>query len=126
MSADDNDNTAAELPHTEQYNSSCDIEQGIIVSENTDGLRSSWSWAAATSGGTSILTPVTATLPVGDLERVGVEDAAPVPLIKQMADMGSSIAAYLWQRKRMVLVMIQCTKQRLSSPNFRGGNKGES
>ena len=51
--------------------------------------------AAATSGGTSILTPVTATLPVGDLERVGVEDAAPVPFIQQMADMGSSIAAYL-------------------------------
>jgi hypothetical protein len=91
MSAEDNDNTAAELPHTsEEDNSSSDIEQGSIVSENTDGLRLSSSWAtAATSGGTSILTPSTATKwPLVDLEHVDDEDVAPVPLIQQITDMG--------------------------------------
>ncbi len=89
--ADDDNANAAELPHSEEE--SGDIEQGIIISENTDGLRSSSSWVAAaiTGGTTSTPTPsttTTSTWPPGELEQVDLEDAAPVPLIQQIADMG--------------------------------------
>jgi surface protein len=89
--ANDNNATTAELPHhSEEESSSSDIEQGIIIPENTNGIRSSSSSvAAAISFGTSAVTPLTTTAwPLVGLEHVDVDDAAPVPLIQQIADMG--------------------------------------
>jgi len=80
----DDDNTAAELPVPVEDNcGGGDIEQGRSSS--------SLSWVAApiTGGGTSTTpsTTTTTTLPQGELEHVDVEEAAPVPLIQQIADM---------------------------------------
>jgi len=65
-----------------------DIEQGrstIIPEENTDSVWSSE--AAAITGDTTTTSTVTTWTP-GGLEEVDVEDAAPVPLIQQIAGMG--------------------------------------
>jgi len=79
MSADDNSATAAGLlppHHSENSSGDIDIEQGrIIISENTNGLRSS-------------SVSATTTWPIGGLEHADVEDVAPVPLIQQIAGMG--------------------------------------
>ena len=85
-SASNNATAAEELFHSEE--DSGDIEQGIITSENNDGLRSSSSsWAAAAvTGGTSANFTSTATGVPGGLENVN-EDAAPVPLVQQIAGM---------------------------------------
>jgi hypothetical protein len=86
--ADDKAITAAELIRAEEEeNGGSDIEQGLVISENTDGPCSSV--FAAISGGTSTPTPsTTTTWPPGDLEHVDDEDVAPVPLIQQIVDMG--------------------------------------
>jgi len=81
--ADDDNDTAAELPAEEENNVGGDIEQG----------RPSSSWvAAAISGRTSTAggDPSTTTTAwhLGGLEHVDdAEEAAPVPLIQQIADM---------------------------------------
>ena len=84
--ADNNSNTAtvAQLLHSGEEEDGCgDIEQGrnIIMSEHTNGIRSSSSsWvAAAITGGKSANTTSTTTtklpLPLGGLEHADVEDA---------------------------------------------------
>ena len=99
MADNNNSNTAtvAQLLHSGEEEDGCgDIEQGrnIIMSENTDGLRSSsssWAAAAITGGGSTANTTSTTTtklpLSLGGLENVDAEDAAPVPLMQQIADM---------------------------------------
>eukprot|EP00984_Skeletonema_dohrnii_P001872 scaffold625_cov169-Skeletonema_dohrnii-CCMP3373.AAC.9 len=97
--ADNNSNTAtvAQLLHSgEEEDGYGDIEQGrnIIMSEHTDGLRSSsssWAAAAITGGKSANTTSTTTTklpLPLGGIEHADVEDtdAAPVPLIQQIDD----------------------------------------
>eukprot|EP00985_Skeletonema_marinoi_P032390 scaffold39121_cov139-Skeletonema_marinoi.AAC.3 len=97
--ADNNSNTAtvAQLLHSGEEEDGCgDIEQGrnFIMSEHTDGLRSSsssWAAAAITGGKSANTTSTTTTklpLPLGGIEHVDVEDAdaAPVQMIQQIAD----------------------------------------
>eukprot|EP00984_Skeletonema_dohrnii_P027063 scaffold16492_cov72-Skeletonema_dohrnii-CCMP3373.AAC.6 len=98
--ADNNSNTAtvAQLLHSDsgKEEDGCgDIEQGrnnIIMSEHTDGLRSSsslWASTAITGGKSANAMSTTTTklpLPLGGLEYADVEDAAPVPLMQQIDD----------------------------------------
>jgi hypothetical protein len=95
--ADDNNNTSTNTANADFYsgedNDGGDIEQGrIIISGNSGSRSSSSSWiATAITGGTSTpttsTTTITTTRTLGGLENVDVEDAAPVPLIQQIADM---------------------------------------
>eukprot|EP00984_Skeletonema_dohrnii_P022575 scaffold11686_cov66-Skeletonema_dohrnii-CCMP3373.AAC.1 len=80
---DDNSTSEEELP----LGGGGDIEQGrsTIIPENTDSVWSSE--AAAITGDTTTTSTVTTWTP-GGLEELDVEDAAPVPLIQQIADMG--------------------------------------
>jgi hypothetical protein len=89
----DDYNPAAGLPTEVEKNVvGGDSEQGLIISEseNTDGPRSSSSSVlAAISGGASTSTPSTSTAwPLVGLEHIDMEDAAPVPLIQQLTDLG--------------------------------------
>jgi len=82
---DDNSTLEEELP----LGGGGDIEQGrstIIPEENTDSVWSSDA-AAITGDTTTTSTVTTSTWTPGGLEEVE-EDAAPVPLIQQIADMG--------------------------------------
>ena len=82
---DDNSTSEEELP----LGGGGDIEQGrstIIPEENTDSVWSSEA-AAITGYTTATSTATTSTWTSGGLEEVE-EDAAPVPLIQQIADMG--------------------------------------
>ena len=81
---DDNSTSEEELP----LGGGGDIEQGqgrsTIISENTDSV---WSAEAAAITGDTTTTSTATTWTPGGLEEVDVEDAAPVPLIQQIADM---------------------------------------
>eukprot|EP00985_Skeletonema_marinoi_P011378 scaffold5398_cov70-Skeletonema_marinoi.AAC.10 len=93
--AEDNSNTStntANADYSGEDNDGGDIEQGRIgISGNSGSRSSSSSWAvdAAITGSTSTPTTSTATRTwtLGGLENVDVEDAAPIPLIQQIADM---------------------------------------
>eukprot|EP00984_Skeletonema_dohrnii_P003095 scaffold1036_cov135-Skeletonema_dohrnii-CCMP3373.AAC.5 len=81
--ADDNSTSEEELP----LGGGGDIEQGrstIISDENTDSV---WSSEAAAITGDTTATSTATTWTPGGLEEVDVEDAAPVPLVQQIADM---------------------------------------
>eukprot|EP00984_Skeletonema_dohrnii_P010881 scaffold4277_cov79-Skeletonema_dohrnii-CCMP3373.AAC.2 len=79
---DDNSTSEEELP----LGGGGDIEQGrsTIIPENTDSV---WSSEAAAITGDTTTTSTATTWTPGGLEEVDVEDAAPVPLIQQIADM---------------------------------------
>eukprot|EP00985_Skeletonema_marinoi_P007259 scaffold3183_cov146-Skeletonema_marinoi.AAC.8 len=92
MADNNNSNTAtAQLLHSgeEEEEDSCgDIEQGRNIIHSSS---SSWAAAAITGGGSTANTTSTTTtklpLSLGGLENVDAEDAAPVPLMQQIAVM---------------------------------------